>query len=734
VGKRILYTVFLLVTFLTFSQQNLTDDEVKVGLVLSGGGAKGLAHIGALKVIEESGVKIDYIAGTSMGAIVGALYASGYSADELTKLFKEVNFDELIRDDFDRKDRTFFDRKDADKHAIVLPFNKFKLAFPSSISKGQNTYNFYVKLLDHVKDIKDFSKLPIPFLCMGTDLETGSQVLLEKGYLPDAILASSAIPTLFEPVNFNGKLLIDGGVSNNYPIDEILSKNMDLVIGVDVQDSLKKKNKLSSASDFMFQLSNYNKQSQMRDKMKKTSVYIKPDIRDYNIVSFDQSKEIYEAGKEAAESLKYLLKDIADEQNIEKNISTAEIIKNQKKDYYLNEVDIQGNEKYTINYVLGKLKIKTPSLISRKKIESGIIGLASTSNFNVIKFKIKKDSVLELNIDESKNKTALKLSLHYDDLYKGAALINLTHKQLVTNNDIVSLDIILGQNIRYNFEYFIDKGFYWSVGLKSSLNLFNTEVNLSVFENNLPLLTDNSADIRFIDLTNQFYIETPFVKNFALALGLEHKMLKITNEDSVNKIENDNFFSTYGQLKYDALDNIYYPTKGFLFSGDYHQYFFTGKKSADFEQFSIAKAKLGGAFKLFNKTYLNIFSEGGIRVGNNTNSSFDFVIGGYGNNLINNYTPFYGYDFLSVAGDGYVKGTIDLHYQLYKKHFMTLSGNFSNIDDGLFKDTDWLSFPDYTGYALGYGVKTILGPMQIKSSWSPEIKKVQWFVSLGFWF
>jgi NTE family protein len=331
VGKRILYTVFLLVTFLTFSQQNLTDDEVKVGLVLSGGGAKGLAHIGALKVIEESGVKIDYIAGTSMGAIVGALYASGYSADELTKLFKEVNFDELIRDDFDRKDRTFFDRKDADKHAIVLPFNKFKLAFPSSISKGQNTYNFYVKLLDHVKDIKDFSKLPIPFLCMGTDLETGSQVLLEKGYLPDAILASSAIPTLFEPVNFNGKLLIDGGVSNNYPIDEILSKNMDLVIGVDVQDSLKKKNKLSSASDFMFQLSNYNKQSQMRDKMKKTSVYIKPDIRDYNIVSFDQSKEIYEAGKEAAESLKYLLKDIADEQNIEKNISTAEIIKNPKK-------------------------------------------------------------------------------------------------------------------------------------------------------------------------------------------------------------------------------------------------------------------------------------------------------------------------------------------------------------------------------------------------------------------
>ena len=184
----------------------------------------------------------------------------------------------------------------------------------------------------------------------------------------------------------------------------------------------------------------------------------------------------------------------------------------------------------------------------------------------------------------------------------------------------------------------------------------------------------------------------------------------------------------------DTFDDIYYPTKGLYFSGDYHQYFFTGKKSQDFEQFAVAKAKFGGAIKLVPKVSLNLFSEGGFRVGNNSNSSFDFVIGGYGNNFINNFTSFYGYDFMSVSGDGYVKAEIDLHYQFYKKHFMSLSGNFSNIDDGLFKDTDWLSIPDYTGYALGYGVQTILGPMQIKSSWSPEVKKVKWFVSVGFWF
>jgi NTE family protein len=485
-------------------------------------------------------------------------------------------------------------------------------------------------------------------LCIGTDLETGNQVILDKGYLPDAISASSAIPTLFEPIKLNDKLLIDGGVSNNYPIDELLSKNVDIVIGVDVQDNLKKKNELSSATDYVLQLSNYNTQNQMIDKIKKTTVYIKPDISDFSMVSFGQAKKIFKKGFKAAESLKDLLKDIARKQKTNKNSTQSKLFKKPEKYYYLKSVDIKGIEKYTRNYVLGKLKIKTPSLVSRKKIESGIVGLASTSNFNVIKYKIKNDSILDLNIDETKNKTSLKLSLHYDDLYKGAALVNLTHKQLITNNDIVSLDVVLGQNIRYNFEYFIDKGFYWSLGLKSRLNLFDKELDLGIFENSLPLITGVYSDIRFIDLTNQFYIETPFVKNFSLDFGLEHKMLKIINEEISEKIENDNFFSAYGNLKYDTLDNIYYPRSGMFLSGDYHQYFFTGKKAVDFEQFSIAKVKVGGAFSLLNKLYLNVFSEGGVRLGNNTNSSFDFVIGGYGNNLINNYTPFYGYDFLSI--------------------------------------------------------------------------------------
>lgn len=731
-GKSILYTVVFLTTFLTYSQQKEAENNTKVGLVLSGGGAKGLAHIGALKVIEESGVQIDYIAGTSMGAIVGALYASGYSADELTELFKQVDFEELISDDFQRKDKSFFERDNSGRHAVTLPFNKFKVALPSSISKGQNTYNFYVKLLDHVKEVSNFKELPIPFFCIATDIESGKQVVLDKGYLPDAMLASGAIPTLFEPVKINGQLLVDGGVTNNYPIDELLEKDVDVIIGVDVQDSLLQKEQLISASDIMKQVSNFNTNDQMIEKVKKTSIYIKPNITGFSVISFEQGNEIYKNGYEEADKFKTELIELSKTQ-VKKPSPIIEKVKGHHESYTIDKVSINGNKNYTRAYVLGKLKIKTPSVISYEKIEKGIISLASTDNFNVVKYKITHDGVLDINLRESNNKTSLKLAVHYDDLYKGSALINVSHKQLFTNNDIVSFDFILGENIRYNFEYYIDKGFYWSIGFKSRLNSFENKVDLNIFNNN-PAVPSVDDDVDVLDLTNQFYVETLFRKDFAFALGVEHKLLKITAEETNLKIENDNFFSAYGELRYDTLDDVYYPTKGVYFKGDVHQYFFTDKITDIYDPFTIGKAKMGFATKLLPKVYFNLFSDGGFRIGNNTNPSFDFVLGGYGNNFINNYVPFYGFDFLSIAGDGYVKSDISLHYQFYKKHFLTGSFNMANVDDGLFKDGDWLSLPDHIGYALGYGTKTILGPVQVKSTWSPEIKRVQWFVSLGYWF
>ncbi len=250
-------TFLILFVALSLVAQEKDVQDIKVGLVLSGGGAKGLAHIGVLKVLEDAGVQIDYVAGTSMGAIVGGLYASGYSARQLDSLFRSIDFDKVIQDELPRKAKTFYEKEASEKYAISLPFDNFKLSLPKSLSKGQNTYNLLARLLEHVDTINDFEDLPIPFFCIATDIEKAEQVILDSGYLPNAISASGALPTLFSPVNLGDLMLVDGGVVNNYPVDELRAKGVDIIIGVDVQDELRKRDELNTAPEIFLQINNY---------------------------------------------------------------------------------------------------------------------------------------------------------------------------------------------------------------------------------------------------------------------------------------------------------------------------------------------------------------------------------------------------------------------------------------------------------------------------------------------
>src|SRR5690606_17150603 len=168
-----------------------------------------------------AGVRIDYIGGTSMGAIIGGLYASGYSAHQLDSIFHSTNFNILIQDELPRSAKTFYEKRDSEKYALTLPFDNFKISFPSGLSKGQNVYNLISRLTLHLDDKSRFEELPIPFFCVAVDVETGEEVILDQGYLPQAIAASAAIPSLFSPVMLEGRLLTDGGVVNNYPVEEL---------------------------------------------------------------------------------------------------------------------------------------------------------------------------------------------------------------------------------------------------------------------------------------------------------------------------------------------------------------------------------------------------------------------------------------------------------------------------------------------------------------------------------
>lgn len=724
------------------SQQNPSNKDIKVGLVLSGGGAKGLAHIGALKVMEESGVKIDYIGGTSMGAIVGALYASGYTANQLDSIFRSIDFEKLIQDNLPRSAKTFYEKEASERYAITLPFNNFKVNIPAAISKGQNIYNLLANLLNHVNHINDFNKLPTPFFCIATDVESGQPVLLDKGYLPEAIMASGAFPSLFQPVEIDNRVLIDGGVVNNYPIDELRALGANIVIGVDVQDALADRDALKSATGILLQINNYRTVNDMKKKSKQTDIYIKPDISDFTVVSFDKGAQIIENGEKAARKRFNALEDLGRKHHIFTNKEPVKI----QDSVTISNVFIEGSETHSRAYIRGKLRYDVEKPISFNKLHQGINNLLATNNFETARYKLKPSANgmhdFTIKVKETPNNMFLRLGAHYDDLYKSAALINLTKKKLLFNDDVASLDFIIGDNVRYNFEYYIDKGFYWSIGLKSRLDEFSHNVSSSLIGQQYNITPNiNFVDVDYVDITNQFYVQTVLREEFAFGAGFEHKKLKISTETISSQtqqnttFENSDFLSTYGFLKFDTYDNKYYPKRGAFFDGDFHLYLYSSDYTGEFEEFSIAKGKIGASIPFFkDKFAVNISSEAGFKLGSAELSTLDFFLGGYGNNLINNFVPFFGYDYLSIAGNSYIKGAIRADYEVVKKHHLMFTANYANIADDIFEDGEWLTQPDFSGYGVGYGLETFFGPIEITYSWSPETSNGKWFFNVGFWF
>ncbi|WP_386128189.1 patatin-like phospholipase family protein [Winogradskyella litorisediminis] len=733
---------FCCVCSLSFYAQD--EPRKKVGLVLSGGGAKGFAHIGTLKVIDSLGIKIDHIAGTSMGAIIGSLYASGYSGKQLDSLFRTIDFDVLINDKFPRNSKSLIERNNSERYAISLPFDGFKIKLPSGISRGQNVYGLLYKLLLASKDVKDFNKLPIPFFCVATNIETGAPVYFEQGNLAESVTASGAFPSLFQPVEIDGNIYIDGGVTNNYPIEELKERGIDIVIGVDVQDGLKDREQLTSAPEILLQINNYRTINDMRRKKKLTDIYIKPDITNFSVISFDEARDIVKVGVQAANKQLDALVALRATQSTSSNPISLKIPDSIKVGY----VSVSGNDRYTRSYVLGKLKIRGSEKVSYDKLDKGIKSLVATNNFDAIRYDFiskENDSVdIKIRVKEAQTSTFLKLGLHYDELYRTAVLANLTKKRLFFKNDFASLDIILGDNIRYNFDYFIDKGFYLSVGLKSRFNQFDRSVNANLlFAPDNPILANiNKVEVEQQDQTNQIYLQTLLAKEYEIKAGIEHKNLKITTENLSNGLnqeeaftfDDSNYFSLFGNLKIDTYDNKHFPNNGFVFNGDAHWYIGANGLNSDFDGFSILKADMGYAFSLSDKLSFKIEASGGFQLGDRSTNFLDFAFGGYGENFINNINSFYGYDYLSIVGNSFVKGDFTIDYEIFEKNHILLAGNYANIGNNIFDDTTWISTPDYTGYALGYSLETFLGPIEAKYTFSPETKESHWFFNVGFWF
>jgi len=638
-------TIFLVLLSLTIYGQK---DQPKIGLVLSGGGAKGIAQIGVLKEIDKAGLKIDYIGGTSMGAIVGALYANGYTGDQIEEIVLNTDFISLLQDKFPRNSKPFFEKEFGEKTVISFPVKKGVIGLPRAVSRGQGVLNMLTELMASVEGISDFNKMKIPFFCIATDVETGGEVILEKGSLPLALRASASFPTLLNPIDLDGKLLVDGGIANNFPVGLMRSKGVDIVIGVDVEGKLYQKDKLNSVVDILNQVVSYQMYSKSKLEKKKLDVYIHPEIYSYGVVDFDKKEEILEIGIKEAEKFRDVFKELAAKQIHKKKEDV--VIKFEEKKYLISDIKLLGRENYTRAYVLGKLKIKDGDSLSRKEITNKIHFLSATDNYERIEHRLfqneNKAYSLELLLNESYENQNIKLGVHYDYLYKSGLLANYNKKHMLIENDNFSFDMVLGDNLRYNLDYFVDNGFYISYGIKSRYNHFRTNSKfnpiVSLYEN------VSSINLKYTDITNQAFIQTTFNRRFALGLGLEYKYVKVTTETIASEdnptttFDNSNYFNSFGYLKLDTYDKKYFATKGYYADLNFKWYMGSSDYNDDFNSFAQAKGTLGFATTFWDKLTFQMTNEAGFTLNRTSSNVYDFYLGGYNKNYINTFFSFYG--------------------------------------------------------------------------------------------
>ena len=280
----------------------------RIGLALSGGGARGIAHIGVLKVLEELRVPVHCVTGTSMGAIVGGGYAAGASAEKLEQTVIKTDWNQLFVDRPPRAEISTRRKLDDYKTLFAPEFGVSAkgLLLPKGILSGVSIEAYFRSLTESAVEISDFGRLPIPFRAMATDIETGESVILDRGSVSQAMRASMSVPGAMAPVEINGRLLVDGGIANNLPIDQARKLCADVVIAVNISTPPLKREELNSALSVSLQLVNFLGKQTVDDQLRRMTerdVLIAPDLGNISSGSFDRAKDAVRIGEEAARAV-----------------------------------------------------------------------------------------------------------------------------------------------------------------------------------------------------------------------------------------------------------------------------------------------------------------------------------------------------------------------------------------------------------------------------------------------
>jgi NTE family protein len=709
----------------------------KVGLVLGGGGAKGAAEVGVLKVIEEAGIPIDYIVGTSIGSIVGGLYSIGYSAQTLDSLFRTQDWIFLLSDQVKRQDVSAFSKNESERYLLRIPLSlKKNTPLAAGLVTGQNIYNLFSNMTIGYHDVPSFNDLPIPFACVAVDVVAGKEVVLSSGSLPLAMRSSMSIPGVFSPVEKGNMLLIDGGTLNNFPSDVVKKMGADIIIGIDLSTGWKKKEELGSMSNILNQLLNVMGEDKYLQNKKIPDLYINPNLKGYGPASFQRADidSMITIGERVARSKWNDL--VALRHKIYANAGDSDSIcqkrggKVMPQDFpiQIDSVKITGVNGDVESWIRKKIKLTGCSSIHTADIDRAISLLQGLDFFSSVEYKLSDTTPANLTfILREKDYNSINVGVRFDSEEVASILLNMSNEKK------------LGASHHYTVTGRLSKNPYIKVGYIYG-NYFNPKFGLSyqLGYNDYKLYSHNRKEDTMNYLAqslNAFWERV--ISNFRFRLGARYDFFHFEGplyDVNYNAIDvgDSHFINYYTKLELDTYDNKYYPTKGGkveLLGTAYTGNGATYKGHAPFADFSL---NVQTAWSLSSRLYMLPSLKGRFIFGKDIPCIYQNYVGGvYGSRYLPQQMPWESVLSTHIVDRHFLGARLGLRYRIQNKIFVTALGEYAKesheFDSVLKGKDDW-------GCALRVSYKYIFGPIGLQVNYSSLYKNVGVYVNAGLFF
>jgi len=615
----------------TLAQDGLTTERPKIGLVLSGGGAMGVAHVGVIRVLEELKVPIDFIAGTSMGAIVGGLYASGLSADELEDAVRSIDWNDIFIDKPIRSNRDFRRKLDDEGFLISykLGFKDGKIQFPRGIINAQKLDLTLRKLTKHAVAIHDFDKLPTPFRAVAADIETGKSVIIGSGDLAIALRASMAVSGFFPPVERNGRLLVDGGITNNLPMDVVRKMGADILIVVHFPENLMKREKLNSAVPILTQslaiLINQNSNLQLKS-LREGDILIEPRLGDIDATSFTHAVDAIPMGEKAARAASSRLKRLA-RYHPSDGFHTPRRKPTPPQSVTLDFVKVENKSRLSDDLIWSRLRLRPGDKIDLKVLEQDLANIYGLDYFETVTYRIAKEGdkngIIVTATEKSQGLDSFRFGLNLENDFNGDSAYNVSVRyQREGLNELggeLDLQAIIGEKLGF-VAAFIQP-------LDPATRYFVTS-RISYLERDVPIFDDGSqtSEFRVSEITASLTLARQLGNWGALSLGLQHGYGWIDRNIGVSPPADENFSigNFFTRFNVDTLDNLNFPNDGTKAKLEFRQFTEALGNDDDYSQLS---AKLLYAQTWGQNTIL-ASADAGITLGGDAPTQDLFTIGG----------------------------------------------------------------------------------------------------------